>query len=130
MTGIALAMVGADLLLHRFVPPEFATMDTGHLVIDLFGAASTTLLALYAHRFWPMVVAVLHILPLLAHTSRFFDLAMHPAAYLTMQVSSSWLVPPILILATWRHRRRLRQGGNDPSWQISWPRWTPRTVGS
>jgi hypothetical protein len=130
MAGIAVGMVGADALLHRFIPAEFATLDMGHLAIDLFGTTATTLLALHAHRFWPMVIAVLHMLPLLAHTSRHLDVAMHPAAYLTMQVAASWLVAPTLILATWRHQRRLRRNGNDPSWQTSWKRWIPATAGS
>ncbi|MGV1681787.1 hypothetical protein [Sphingopyxis sp. NJF-3] len=128
MAAIALTMVGADQLLHAFVPPSFASLDTGHLVIDLFGATSTTLLALFAHRFWPMPMAVLHMAPLLAHMSRFLDVALHPAAYLMMQVATSWAVPPILILATWRHRRRLKRGSNEPSWLISSPSSIPGTA--
>ncbi|MGH6652952.1 MAG: hypothetical protein ACREB7_17635 [Sphingopyxis sp.] len=119
MAAIAVAMVGSDQLLHLFVPPSFATLDTGHLVIDLFGAVSTVTLALFAHRFWPMCIAVLHLVPLLAHSSRLIDMALHPAAYLAMQVATSWPVPAILILATWRHQRRLAKGENEPSWQIS-----------
>lgn len=122
MAAIAVAMVGSDQLLHLFVPPSFETLDTGHLVIDLFGAASTVTLAMFAHRFWPMCIAVLHIFPLLAHSSRMIAVTLHPAAYLAMQVATSWPVPAILILATWRHRRRLARGENEPSWQISSPR--------
>lgn len=124
MAVIAAAMVGLDQLLHLFVPPSFASLDTGHLVIDLFGAASTVTLALIAHRFWPMCIAVLHMFPLLAHTSRVIDLALHPAAYLAMQVATSWLVPAILILATWRHRRRRARGESEPSWQT----WSRRSI--
>lgn len=119
MAAIAVTMVGSDQLLHLFVPPTFASLDTGHLAIDLFGAAFTVTLALFAHRFWPMCIAVLHLAPLLAHTSRMLDVALHPAAYLAMQVATSWPVPAILILATWRHQRRLARGDSEPSWQIS-----------
>lgn len=126
MSAIALVMVGADPLLHRFVPVEFATIDMGHLAIDLFGALSTMLLALCAYRFWPMCAAVLHLLPLLAHSTRLLDVTLHPAAYLTMQVAPSWLIPPLLIVVTWRHQRRLRHGGSYPSWHVSWPWWNPR----
>lgn len=119
MAGIATGMVMSDPLLHHFVPPGYASLDIGHLVIDGFGAASTLVLALVAYRFWPMVAAALHILPMMAHVSRASDLAMHPAAYMIMQVAWSWLVPPLLILATWCHQHRLRESGSDPSWRIS-----------
>lgn len=125
MAAIAAAMVGLDQLLHAFVPPNFLSLDSGHLAIDLFGATATIILALFAHRFWPMCVAVLHIAPLLAHTSRMIDVGLHPAAYLTMQVATSWPVPAILILATWRHQRRLARGDSEPSWQISSPSSSP-----
>src|SRR3546814_12951376 len=67
------------------------------------------MLAMTAHRFWPMVAAVLQTLPLLAHFSRLADVGMHPIAYLTMQVAASWLLPPLLAAATWRHQTRLRR---------------------
>ncbi|WP_158213639.1 hypothetical protein [Sphingopyxis witflariensis] len=122
MAAIAVAMVGSDQILHIFVPTNFATVDTGHLAIDLFGAGSTVALAMFAHRFWPMCIAVFHLVPLLAHMSRTFDMALHPAAYLTMQVATSWPVPAILILATWRHQHRLARGVSEPSWLNSLPR--------
>ena len=127
MAAVALGLVGADVILHQYIPVEFASLDVGHLAIDLAGVASTTVLALCAHRFWPMIAAVLHVLPLLAHTSRMLDITLHPAAYLTMQVAASWLVPPLLILATWRHQQRLRQRGNDPSWHVWWGASNPTT---
>jgi hypothetical protein len=117
MAAILLLMLLADQALHLIVPARYGAVDVGHFAIDIFGAAATGLLALVAHRFWPMAAAVLQILPLLAHFSRFVNLAMHPAAYMTMQVSASWLLPPLLVLATWRHQQRLRQSGSDPSWQ-------------
>lgn len=119
MAGIATGMVISDPLLHHFMPLGYASLDVGHLVIDGFGVASTLTLALVAYRFWPMIAAALHILPMMAHASRATDLAMHPAAYMIMQVAWSWLVPPLLIFATWRHQRRLRENGRDPAWRYS-----------
>ena len=123
MAGIAAALVISDQMLHLMVPPEFDGLDTGHLAIDLVGASATILLAMTAHRFWPMIVAVLHIFPLLAHLSKALEVPMHPIAYLTMQVAVSWFVPPLLIFGTWRHQRRLATNGSDPSWHGSFPRW-------
>lgn len=117
MAGILLLMLLADQALHLMVPARYGAVDLGHFTIDIFGAMATGLLALVAHRFWPMVAAVLQLLPLLAHFSRFVNLEMHPAAYMTMQVSASWLLPPLLVLATWRHQQRLRRRGSDQSWQ-------------
>lgn len=125
MVGISSAMVISDLVLHLFVPPGYASLDFGHFVIDGFGVFSTLVLALTAHRFWPILAAALHILPMMAHFSRAWDLAMHPAAYMILQVSWSWLVPPLLILGTWRHQQRVRRNGSDPSWRSS-SRRSPR----
>lgn len=119
MAGIAIGMVLSDLLLHQVAPPIFEGLDLGHLAIDLIGAAATFTLAMVAYRFWPMIAAVLHILPLMAHTSRLLEIPVQPVAYLTMQVASSWLVPPLLIAATWRQQRRLTLRGSYPSWHIS-----------
>ena len=121
MAFIAMTMIASDQALPLLIPPEYASLDIGHLAIDLFGASSTMFLALIAYRFWPMIAAALHILPLLGHLSRYFDIALHPAAYLSMQVASSWPVAPLLIVATWRHQHRIRQSGSDQSWRSSSP---------
>src|SRR3546814_14691634 len=71
--------------LFRSIPAQFASVDTAHLALDLIAALLTFMLAMTAHRFWPMVAAVLQTLPLLAHFSRLADVGMHPIAYLTMQ---------------------------------------------
>lgn len=128
MALIIIAMSVSDLLLHQFVPPRFTSLDAGHLAIDLSAAAATMVLALTAHRFWPMAAAVLQLLPLLAHFSKAVSVSIHPVAYLTMQVGASWLLPPLLVFATWRHRRRIRTTGSDRSWHASWRRSTPATA--
>lgn len=125
---IAVIIVIFDRLLVGFDIVSYQSLDLGYLALDIFGAAATLALALVAYRFWPIPVAILHATPLLAHLSRVVDLSISPIVYLTMQVASSWLVPPLLILATWHHQRRLKQYGSDPSWHISW-KPSPRDVG-
>jgi hypothetical protein len=120
MAGILLGMAASDQILHLFVPPRFASVDTGHLAIDLAAAGMTLGLALAAHRFWPMLAAVIQMLPLMAHIGRAADVAVLPVAYQTMQVGASWALPPLLALATWRHATRLRSNGSDPSWHDYW----------
>lgn len=119
MALILIAMATADQVLHLFIPPRFTSVDAGHLAIDLAAAAASVTLALAAHRFWPMLAAVLQLLPLMAHVGKAAAMSVHPAAYLTMQVSASWLLPPLLVFATWRHQKRLRTNGSDPSWHGS-----------
>ena len=119
MATILLSMLVVDQLAHILIPVQFASVDTAHLAIDLIAAILTFTLAMTAHRFWPLVAAVLQTLPLLAHFSRLADVGMHPIAYLTMQVAASWLLPPLLAAATWRHQTRLRRSGSDQSWQPS-----------
>lgn len=119
MVGIAVTIVIWDRLLVTFGTVVYQSLDLGYLALDLFGAIATIVLALTAYRFWPMIAAVLHTLPLLAHFSRAVDVSMNPVAYLTMQVASSWCLPPLLIIATWQHRQRLKQNGSDPSWRNS-----------
>ncbi len=120
MAMILIAMLIADQLLHLFVPPRFNGVDMGHLAIDLVAAAATFAVAMTAHRFWPMPAAVLQALPLMAHIGKAIELSVHPVAYLIMQVAASWLLPPLLALATWRHQKRLIINGTDRSWFLSW----------
>ncbi|HMO75612.1 MAG TPA: hypothetical protein PKD99_04890 [Sphingopyxis sp.] len=119
VAAILLFMLISDQALHLIFAVNFVTVDTGHLLIDLIAAAATMTVALTAYRFWPMLAAVLQCLPLLAHTTRAIDMELHPIAYLTMQVAASWLLPPLLVAATWHHQKRLARAGSDRSWYIS-----------
>lgn len=121
VAAILISMALADQALHLFIPVEFLAVDSGHLMIDLTAAIATMVVALTAYRFWPMIAAVLQCLPLLAHTTRAIDISLHPVAYLTMQVAASWLLLPLLVVATWQHQRRLVSLGSDPSWLGSSP---------
>src|SRR3546814_14583020 len=117
MSVVLLFNVIFFLMIRR--PPRSTRTDTLFPYTTLFRSLLTFMLAMTAHRFWPMVAAVLQTLPLLAHFSRLADVGMHPIAYLTMQVAASWLLPPLLAAATWRHQTRLRRSGSDQSWQPS-----------
>jgi len=124
MVGIAVIILLWDRLLVNLGRVTYESVDMGYFAQDLFGASATLLLALCANRFWPLLAAVLHTLPLLAHFARAADVAVNPAVYLTMQVAASWIVPPLLISATWRHQKRLRRAGSYPSWR-KWSRSSP-----
>lgn len=122
MAALWLILLVADPLIHRIAPLDYHFVDVGHLAIDIIGSAGAFLIALYAYRFWPLIVAPLQFLPLLAHMSRAIELDMHPSAYLIMQVASYWPLTPILIIGTWRHYRRANRLGSEPDW-VSWSPW-------
>lgn len=119
MVAIAVTIVIWDRLLVTYGTIAYQSLDVGYLALDLFGAAATLALAMTAYRFWTLPAAILHAFPLLGHLSRAVDVSMNPAAYLTMQVAASWLLPPLLIAATWQHQARLRRNGSDRPWRVS-----------
>lgn len=119
MVAIALVIVIWDRFLVTHGTIVYHSLDVGYLALDLFGAATTLALAMTAYRFWTLPAAMLHAFPLLGHLSRAIDVTMNPVAYLTMQVAASWLLPPLLILATWHHQQRLRRNGSDRPWRAS-----------
>jgi hypothetical protein len=117
MAMLWLCLLVADPVLHFVAPLQYHVVDAGHLIIDITGCLAATGIALTAYRFWPLLVAVLQFLPLLAHLSRAVDIAMHPGSYMIMQVASYWPLAPLLVAGTWAHHRRLLHHGHDPSWQ-------------
>src|SRR3546814_11180602 len=94
MVGIAILMVLLDRLLVSTGRVEYHSVDLGYLVIDLIGSAATIALALLAHRFCPLIVAVLPVLPLLAHITRAPAVSMTPISHPTTPAPSSRLLPP------------------------------------
>lgn len=122
MAALWLVLLAADPILHVVEPLDYQFVDRGHLAIDIVGSAGAFIIALYAYRFWPLIVAPLQFLPILAHFSRAIDFTMHPTAYLIMQVASYWPLTPILIIGTWRHYQRAKRDGSEPDW-VGWAPW-------
>lgn len=129
MVAIAVTIVAWDRLMVAFGTVVYQSLDIGYLALDLFGAVATFVLAMTALRFWPLIAAIIHAIPLLGHLSRAIDVTMSPMVYLTMQVAASWCLPPLLIVATWQHQRRLKRDGSDPPWRTS-SRSSPLMMGT
>src|SRR3546814_20494883 len=77
MAAIMLSLLVFDQALHLIIPAQFASLDAGHLLIDVFAALTTVSLALVAHRFWPMIAPVFPMLPLPPHFPRVAPLPSH-----------------------------------------------------
>ncbi|WP_321323071.1 hypothetical protein [uncultured Parasphingorhabdus sp.] len=117
VAGIVIAMVLLDPAVHIVTPLEYSALDPGHLVIDLAGWLALVAVALRANRFWPLCVASLQTIALVAHVTRMLDVTIHPKAYMIMQIASSYPLLVLLMVGTICHQKRLKAIGIDRSWR-------------
>jgi hypothetical protein len=110
-----------NLLALSITPPTLSSIDYVPFFLDSASLVVFIAIALAARRFWPLCVASLQCLALMAHFTRMMDVDIHPVAYGTMQVASSYPLLLVLALGTFLHQRRLRSNGSDPSWRSSFP---------
>ena len=116
---IIIGMGALDPLVHLVTPLEYATVDPGHLFIDLLGWLCLFAVALRANRFWPLCVVSLQTIAIVAHTARLLDVTIHPKAYMIMQIASSYPLLVVLMVGTFYHQKRLKSIGTDKSWRNS-----------
>ncbi|MEA3031701.1 MAG: hypothetical protein QOG13_3026 [Sphingomonadales bacterium] len=98
---------------------RFYSVAIGVFAIDLLLLAALLAIALRADRFWPMLVASLQAIIIIAHLVKFANPELIRRAYAMM--IALWTYPQLLLLVagTVRHRRRLRRNGTDSSWKGS-----------
>jgi hypothetical protein len=116
---VYLSMWMVEQILHTLTPPEYAGMDPWHLAVALILWIAFLAIALRAKRIWPLWIVSLETIVLIAHAAKFMDVSIHPRAYLTMQVASSYPILIALAVGTYQHQRRLKANGTDPSWRKS-----------
>lgn len=126
-----LATVPPSLMLRFAGPVTFEGVEAGILAIDIALAATFFIVALRAHRFWPIWMFALHATGMLAHLARELQPDATPWAYGFLLMSWSFPMLALLAIGTWRHQRRLTMSGADPSWRTSSRRSTasPRRDG-
>ena len=128
----ATAFLIATLLTVLVVRPEgirFASTDLGILTVDVALLILLVGVAIAANRLWPMVMAAMQLVEVAGHIARASPIVM-PYAYATILAIWSYPMLLLLIVATYRHRRRIAKAGSDPSWRrFSDPRH-PRTQSS
>lgn len=123
--AVALVMI-LGVVASRFVlspvPHRYQGVEIGDLIVDGLVLAAFLVIALRANRFWPMGMVMLHGMSVLAHLLKFWDVKLIRAAYLVML--AIWIYPQLLllVLGTYRHRKRIKDNGSDPSWSGSWRR--------
>jgi hypothetical protein len=90
--------------------------EIGEFEVDLFAFAGFLVLALYADRYWPLLVAGLQGDAVVIHLGKLAQPEILPLGYAIGL--SIWSYPILIMLAigTFRHRRRLARLGGDPAW--------------
>tara|TARA_R110001606_G_scaffold215047_2_gene362932 strand:- start:6770 stop:7210 length:441 start_codon:yes stop_codon:yes gene_type:complete len=116
---VVIGMVALDPAVHLFTPLEYATLDPGHLVIDLVAWTGLVAIALRANRFWPLWVVSLQTIALVSHATRLLDVTIQPKAYMIMQIGSSYPLLAALMIGTFFHQKRLKAAGIDRPWRNS-----------
>lgn len=117
--AIIAAAVMATMLAGRLFFSGFATTEIAILAIDAAMFLGLLLLSVSADRYWPMAMTACVGVGLLAHAAVWSAPAILPNIYAAMHAFPSYPVLLILAVATFRHRRRVRRNGTDPSWSNS-----------
>lgn len=94
-------------------------IDLVTLTIELALATVLIVIALKANRMYPLWIAGLQIIALMAHFARGSVEEISPLAYLVMFVAPSYFQIAILACGVWLHHRRVQLHGNYRSWRSS-----------
>lgn len=116
--GSLLAAYAATVLSYAELSVRFDEVEITVLSVDAILLSVLVAVALCADRFWPLMVAGLHLTTVGAHLLKYFDINMIRVTYALM--IAVWSYPMLILLAigTWRHRRRLSTHGYDLAWTI------------
>lgn len=98
---------------------DYATVDTGHVLIDAVALAVSIAVALFANRIYPLWFAALQLIAMLAHIARDLANTIASIAYLVMYIGPSYCQIIVLAVGIWSHRRRVKRRGPYRSWRTS-----------
>ena len=94
---------------------RFVHFEAGMFVVDVALFAALYLLSLFTTRFWPIWMCAMQGIEVMSHLLAAFSPVDSVGYAITVQF---WGYPMqvLLIVATRRHRLRLKQSGTDPAW--------------
>ncbi len=127
-------MEAADAAYHAIsdLPMQLDSIDPFHAAIDGLAAVIFVLIALYANRFYPLVIAAFQLLSAMSHLARELAEAITPIAYAVMIFAPSWGILIAMIVGFSQHIKRQRKFGIYRSWRGNPPlfldRLSPTTV--
>ncbi len=111
-----LANLGFQAILYG--APDFASVETGALVLDTVAFVSLLGIALNANRIYPLCLTMLQGLVVLIHFAAWVATSA-PLAYAILSIAPSYLLIATLAVGTWLHHRRVQRLGPYPSWRRS-----------
>lgn len=88
-------------------PSRYSNIESRLLLVDLVTLALFIMVALQSSRFWPLWVAGLQLTTSMAHLMKAIDLDLLPYAYGAAARFWSYPILFIIVLGTWRGRRRM-----------------------
>lgn len=108
--------------LSALVANVYSSVIVGIALTDIVLFVVLTALALTSTRFWPILMAGMQGCGMLGHIAKPLGPDIIPKAYYATVAFWSFPICALLIVATWRHRLRLRRYGIDYAWITSLPR--------
>lgn len=97
---------------------RFSGLEIGILIVDSIMLAAFVILSLHAERYWPIWMSGMQAVEVLSHLPMLIAPDVLPQAYTTITALWSYPMLVLLIVATYRHRRRIARYGKDASWSV------------
>jgi hypothetical protein len=107
---VAVTCLVASLATRLTISPlhqRYSGVEIGVFLVDLATFAAFTFVALRTQRFWPLWIAGLQLTTVMAHILKAIDTSLFPIAYAAAGRLWSYPILLILVVGTWRNRRRL-----------------------
>ncbi len=116
---VALITLAAAILTIVFLSASvtvYQDAEIGEFEVDVIAFAGFFAVALFADRYWPLLVAGLQGDAVVIHLCKLIQPDILPLGYAIGL--SVWIYPIliVLVIGTLRHRRRLAVHGSDPAW--------------
>lgn len=100
---------------------QLVTVDLFHAGMDASAALCWLLIALYANRNYPLWIAAMQILAVIAHVARGIAEPISPIAYATMAFAPAYFQLLFLTVGLARHIIRKREYGKYRDWRVPLP---------
>lgn len=96
----------ATYALRSQVAGGYSTVETAVLIVDVLAFLGFTYAALISDRFWPLWVSGLQLTTSMGHVFKAIDTHLLPLAYAAALRFWAYPILIILLIGTWRSRRR------------------------